>query len=122
VTPTLPWPVVASASILRLVAPEQDEQAAIGSCMLDGNHHQGLDKLAEHDFAGDSLRSLDYCPEIKLLDGRVDHGGGRGLRSFLVQTRVFLTELPHLAERAPTEVAVAGISEIGIRARLIAAG
>ena len=90
--------------------------------MLDGNHHQGLYEPAQHDLAGHGLRSLDHRPEVELVKGLANRGGGRGRPSLLVQVRVALIELTHLAERAPTEVAVAGVSKIGVCARLIAAG
>ncbi len=35
----------------RLVAAEQDEQAARGARMLDRNPHERLDELGEHDLA-----------------------------------------------------------------------
>jgi hypothetical protein len=90
--------------------------------MLDGNHHQGLHELPQHDLAGYGLRSLDHRPEVELLKGRANRGGGRGRRSFLVQVRVVLIELPYLAERTPTEIAIAGVSKIRVCARLKAAG
>src|SRR5262249_21645300 len=105
---------------LRLIAAEKDEQTPIGACMLDRNHHQGLHEVPQHDLAGYGLRSLDHRPEVELPKGRANRGGGRGRRSFLLQVRVALIELPHLAEGTPTEITVASVSKISVCARLIA--
>ena len=40
---------------LRRVTPEEDEQAALGTGMLDRDSHQGLDQLAEDDLARECL-------------------------------------------------------------------
>ncbi len=82
--------------------------------------HESLDELAEFNLARHRLRSLDNCPDIQLLDGRAEGGGGRRCR-FLAQLRVQLLKLPHLAQRAPAEIAVPCVPQIGVGNRLEAA-
>src|SRR6266699_4810278 len=53
-------------------AARKNQEAAVGPGMLDGNHHQRLDQLLEHDFAGHSLRHLDNRGEIELLSARLN--------------------------------------------------
>src|ERR1700691_5458705 len=48
----------------RLVAREKNEQASLGSRMLERDSHERLDDLAELDLARHRLRSLDHCPDI----------------------------------------------------------
>ena len=61
--------------VLRLVAPEKNEQATLGAGMLDRDPHQRFDELAEYDLTRHRLGSLDHRPDVQLLDGRAD---GRG--------------------------------------------
>src|SRR3984893_9522398 len=55
----------------RLVVADDDEQAPLGSRMLDRDSHQRLDELGEIDLARHSLRALDHRFEVQLLDGRL---------------------------------------------------
>ena len=45
--------------------------------MFDRDPQQRLDELTEDDLAGHRLRGLDHRPDIQLVDGRANGGGGR---------------------------------------------
>src|SRR5260370_25245312 len=106
---------------LELTVANSNEHAPLRPGMFDRNPHQGLDELGEDDLAKHGLRRLDYRPDIQLHDRRADRGDWRGRSSLRVKGRVRLVNLPHLAECTPTEIAVAGVSQIGVRDRLKAA-
>ena len=85
---------------LLRVAPGENEQATLGAGVLDHDSHERLDELAEFDLARQCLRSLDYRPDIQLIDGRADRRW-RSRGRFLVQPRVAVVELSQLAEGPP---------------------
>src|SRR5712671_5778574 len=80
--------------------------------MLDRDPQERLDELAEDDLARHRLRGLDYRPDIQLLDGRANGGGGRCRDWCVAEMRMKLFELPHLAIGSPTQIAVAGVLQI----------
>src|SRR5712664_1818806 len=80
--------------------------------MLDRDPQERLDELAEDDLARHRLRGLDYRPDIQLLDGRANGGGGRCRDWCVAEMRMKLFELPHLAIGSPTQIAVAGVLKI----------
>src|SRR5215469_18476182 len=86
--------------------------------MFDRYPHQGLDELVENDLARHGLRGLDYRPDIQLRNRRADGGNGRKRSSFLIRRRVRSVDLPDLAVGAPAQIAVAGVSQIGVGDRL----
>src|SRR5712671_3595440 len=80
--------------------------------MLDRDPQERLDELAEDDLARHRLRGLDYRPDIQLLDGRANGGGGRCRDWCVAEMRMKLFELPNLAIGSPTQIAVAGVLQI----------
>src|SRR6266700_6330016 len=97
----------------RLAAPKQDEQTSLGPCILDRDSYQLLDQLGKDHLTGECLRSFDYSLNVQLGD-RLATRSRRGRGSFLAQARVTFVELLHLADGAPTVVAVARVAEIKI--------
>src|SRR5258707_3786669 len=95
---------------LELIAAKSNQHTSLRSRMFDRYPHQGLDELVEDDLARHGLRGLDYRPDIELRHRRTDRSNGGGRSSFLVERRVRLVNLPHLAESAPAEITVAGVS------------
>src|ERR1700704_3765065 len=91
----------------------KEQEAAVGPGMLDGNHHQRLDQLLEHDLAGHGLRHLDDRGEIELFDRRLD-GWLLDQGYLLSDSGVALVELRDLCLGAPAGVAVAGLVQIDI--------
>jgi hypothetical protein len=75
-----------------LVGGEQDEQTALGAGMFDRDPQQRLYEFTENDLAGHRLRGLEHGPDIQLLDGRAEGGGGRR-DWFLAEVRMELLEL-----------------------------
>ena len=104
-----------------LIAAKSDQRTALRSRMFDRDPHQGLDELVEDDLARHGLRGLDYCPDVEVRDRRADRSGRRGRSSVIVERRVKLVNLSHLTMSTPTEIAVAGVSQIGVGDRLEAA-
>src|SRR5258707_1033517 len=96
-----------------LAAARKEQEAAVGPGMLDGNYHQRLDQLLQHDLAGHGLRHLDDCGEIELFDRRLD-GRLQDQRCLLSDSGVTLVELCDLCLGAPAGVAVAGLVQIDI--------
>src|SRR5271166_2685547 len=106
---------------LELIVANSDQHTPLRPGMFDRDPHQSLDKLIEDDLAKHRLRGFDYRPDIQLYDRCADCSDGRERSSFLVKRRVRLVNLPYLAERTPAEVAVAGVSQIGVGDRFEAA-
>ena len=98
---------------LRLVPSEQDEQAPLGARMLDCDPQECLDELAKFDLARHGLRSLQYRPDIQLLDGCANRRRRQRWRCFFAQPRVALVELFQLAERPPARKASSCILQMG---------
>ena len=98
----------------RRVAPEEDEQAALGAGLFERERHQGLDEPVEDDLTGDGLRGLDHRADVQVLDGGAEQGGGRRRGGVLAELRVGLLELPDLAQGAPAEITVPCVPQIGL--------
>src|ERR1700743_3528979 len=103
------------------VALEQDEQTTLGAGMLDRYPQQRLDELAELYLDRHRLRGLEHRSDIELLRGRANGSGGgcRGWRVTVMRVKLF--ELPHLAERAPAQIAAPRLPQTGMGDRLDAA-
>src|SRR3982074_5119 len=84
----------------------QDQEAALGSSVFDGNHHERFDQLLQHNLPSNSLRRLHYRPQVQLLNRRAD-GGDRAHGGLLFDRSVALVELLYLAQCAPSKKAVA---------------
>ncbi len=55
---------------MRRIALHENEQAALGAGMFEGDRHQGFDEPVEKDLAGYGLGGFDHRPDIQLLQGR----------------------------------------------------
>src|ERR1700726_2966456 len=89
--------------------------------MLDRDPQQRLDELVEDNLAGHRLRGLKHRSDIQLLSGRANGSGGRCRDWCVAEMRMKLFELPHLAERAPAQVAVPRVPQTGVGDRIEAA-
>ena len=86
-----------------------NEQRALGTCVLDGGAHQGIEQLFQNDLARDSLGHLDHGREVEVLDARSD--GTCQARSLLLhpKLRIELIKLTHLAIGSPAKVTAPGV-------------
>src|ERR1700756_894798 len=103
---------------LEFIATNSNQHAPLRPCVFNCDPHQGLAELVENDLAGYGLRSFDHCPEIQLHDRCANRSHGCGRSPFLVECGVRLVNLPDLAEGTPTEIAVAGVSNVSLADRL----
>src|SRR5258708_20932117 len=98
----------------RISAPKEDEQTSLGPCILHRDSYQLLDQPGKDHLARNRLRGFDYSLDIQLRD-RPPSRGRRGKSSFLAQARVTFVQLLHLAEGAPTLVAIPGFAQVRVR-------
>src|SRR4030081_204096 len=82
--------------------------------MLQRDPHERFDELAENDLARHRLRGLEHRPDIQLLSGRANGGGGRCRDWCVAEMRMKLFELPHLSERAPAKIAAPRLPQTGM--------
>src|SRR5450755_76907 len=99
---------------LVLAAVRKNQEAAVGPGMLDGNHHQRLDQLLDHDLAGHGLRHADDGHEVEVLERRLDGREAR-LGDLWRGFRVASVELRDLAQRPPTAVIVPRLASVALR-------
>src|SRR2546430_1745141 len=84
--------------------------------MLDRSTHQRIDQLVENDFTSEGLADACHGGEVELFDRGADRVGRSTGGGFLHrQVRMELVELKDFASCAPSEIAVAGISQVRIR-------
>ena len=83
------------SSAPRPVSASTADQATIGKSLVIKGEVTGSESLyidgrveGSINLAGNRVRRLYHRPQVQLLNGRTDRGGGRGRRSFLVQVRI----------------------------------
>ena len=65
-----------------LLSPSRkNQQASLGTRVLDRCAHERVEQLLQHDLARDCLRDLDHGREVEMFDRRRDRArrSGRGL-------------------------------------------
>src|SRR5438094_6263780 len=83
--------------------------------MLERGAHQLVEQLFQDNCARDRLRQLDHGREVEVFDRRPDRARRTGNSRLIPKLWIYLIELPYLAIRSPAEIAVPGISQIGMR-------
>src|ERR1700756_3362098 len=83
--------------------------------MLERDSHERLDELAQLYLARHRLRSLDHCPDIQLLNRCINRRTRRSRGRLLTQPGMALIELLDFAERAPSQITLPRVLQIGMR-------
>ena len=93
-----------------LFSPRKEQKAPFSTRVLDRKHHEYLDKLPEIDLTRYRLQGLDHSSEIQSLDGGI-YRSCRAMWRLVYEHRVEPFELLYLAASAPTEIALACVSQ-----------
>ena len=96
----------------QLVAPGQQQAAALRAGVFEHQAQEGVDQFVELDLAGDGLRRLGHRQQVEPALA-FDRHRRRALAT-RAQLRVLLFELPHLACRAPLGIAGARLFQMSM--------
>ena len=109
-------PLVVASATIRGSAPEaRIEHSPLGTCLSHRSAHERVEQPFENDLTGYCLRHLDHGCEIEMFDRRPDRTGRNARWVCRPEVRIHLIELPHLAVRPPTDIAVSRVAQIGVR-------
>src|SRR5215475_1343368 len=99
----------------QVIPARQEQEAPLGTRMLDRQAHERIDRSFQHHLAGDCLRHLDHGREVEMLDRCLDRARWTRRALLLTQPRMELIELPHLSVGAPPDVATPRVSQVDMR-------
>jgi hypothetical protein len=100
---------------LQPLALQGDQEASLGSGVLDGRAHEPVDQLFQNHFAGDGLRYLNHGREVELFDQCLDRTAWSRRALVPPQPRMKLIKLPHLSVCSPSEIAPPRIPKVQMR-------
>src|SRR6516162_1304928 len=99
---------------LQLIASRDNQETSLGAGVLDSRTQEPVDEFFENHLARKCLRGFNHCREIEMFDRRFDRARWHLRALVLPQMRIELIKLPHLSVGAPSQVAVAGVTQIGV--------
>ena len=99
----------------QLITSLKNQQTSFGTRVLNRCAHEPVDQFFQSDLARDCLRDFDNGSEIQEFDRCHDCARRSGGPLFLFEVRIQLVELPYFAIRAPTQIAIPGFKQVGIR-------
>src|SRR5215510_8726087 len=105
----------------QVIPARQEQEAPLGTRMLDRQAHERIDRSFQHHLAGDCLRHLDHGREVEMLDRCLDRARWTRRTLVLPQPRIELIELPRLSVGSPPDIATPCVSQVDTRDLLEAA-
>src|SRR6516165_11412471 len=99
---------------LQRISPRNDQKTSLGAAVLGGRAQEPVDEFFENHLARERLRGFNHCREIEMFDRRFDRARWHSRVLVLPQMRIELIKLPHLSVGAPSQVAVAGVTQIPV--------
>src|ERR1700751_4464821 len=99
---------------VQFITSKKDQKTSLGAGVLDGRAHDSVDQFLQNHLARDCLRDFDYRSQIQEFARCQNCPRAAESGLLFLEVWVQMVELPHLAIGSPMQIAVAGITQIGI--------